>query len=343
VVDTPTPNTGAHAFKLSAATGEGGVEAAGMYQDVKVRAGEIGTVSVALRGDGTRTIRAKAYILETGQYLTSGGALSTTPQDFATRVTATWATTTIMWTPPAYTKQWPIGIWTVRFSAYITDAAVGDGYVDDYVYWPHTNSNAVIGHNLMPALTAFVLQRSSDAAAWTTEHTYSTIYSPNMYGLHSTMRTERYWRYLTTGINGAYALWFGQPWLFQKLLFDRSPNYGFNEALSKEYKEQRTTAGATRRYYKEDTPRTDLIFTWRHPTDADYEELRDRMFRQGRLGEWPALIIRSTTDPQSAHRVNIPGEYVTDFIEAAPSDADGRARDAGEMTFPGLAYPTFMP
>lgn len=345
VVSTPV-NSGAQAFQLSAATGEAGIEAALMYQDIQIRAGEVGTVQVYLRGDGTRVARARVLILETGQYVLANGSFTLTPTDFHSNATTSYVLETADFTAPAYTQQKPDGLWTLRLTAYITNAAVGDAFMDDFVYWPHTDTAAMIGHNIMPVISAYQLRRSTDNfVANDVLDTTLTVIQPNLYSLLGAMRSERYWRFRAVGTAPPApvgrpdlgAIWNGQPWLLQRLEFDRSPNFGFREIRAREFTPQSTTAGAVRRYFKEDKRRVDLAFGWTHPDNTDFAEVLGKIFERAQYGSHPALVIRATDDVASAHMVWMPGEYITEYIESGVR----HARDVPEMQFQGLAYPTF--
>lgn len=335
-VSTPV-NGGSRAFSLTIVT-TGGSNKAEMYQDRPLRAGEPGTVSVALRGDGTRTVRARVFIPETGQYVTSGGSLTTTPTDFATRSAATYATTTATFTAPAYTAQWPSGEFTLRLIAYMDGAAAGTCYMDDFIYWPHTDTAAVIWHNVMPAITDFQLRRSTDNFGGSdTDETaaFTTVYNPTMYSVLAAMRTERYWRFRAMGTNGA-ALWYGQLFLGQKLAPSRGPNFGLSMRHVRSQVRQESTAGAVKVYAREDLPRREMTFTWRHVTLAQIKQWRDQVFRASGAGEVPALIIRAESDPESAILGQLPEDFEITYIEAAGGEVD-----QAQMVLVELAGPSF--
>lgn len=337
VVNVTTPvNSGARAFSLTP-TAE---LLSSIVQDVQVRAGEKITVTVALRGSGTVVARAMAFIPELGVYLTSGGAWDASEQDFATRTAATYATTTLSLFVPAYTQLVPSGVYTLRLTGYAEAGVQQTVFVDDFYMWHWTDLVALIGHNVMPALSAFELRRSTDNfVANDVLEASLTIYNPNTFHLLSTMRGERWWKHHTVGVNEVvtypYALWEGQPWFSQKVLFERSPNFGLQEVIHREQVRLASTAGAEKIHTKHDIPVTDIKFSWRHTDIAEYQFNRDRIFRQCGMGETPALLIRSTDRPESAYMVRPPAEFGIDYLDAV------EVRDAGEMTFTGLAYPTF--
>lgn len=334
VISSPVKN-GTRAFQLTADTGEGGVEGAAIHQDIQIRAGEVGTVEVWIRSDGTVTANVTATVLETGAVVLN-----------ATESGSTYALKAANFTAPAYTKQKRDGLWTLRVRCWITDAAAGDIFMDDFVYWPHRNTVAMIGHNLMPVLSAFELRLSTDAFAAndTLDTTVAEpINAPNFYAFLGGMRTQRWVRFKTTGTNppapvdrpGLGAIWFGQPWLLQRHEFDRSPNYGFREVRARSFVGNITSGGGIRRTFKEDTRRTDLAFSWRNPDDTDFDEVVERIFERAQYGDGPALVIRDSSKADSAHMVWTPGEMISEYIEAID------ARDVRELILPGCGYPSF--
>jgi hypothetical protein len=80
------------------------------------------------------------------------------------------------------------------------------------------------------------------------------------------------------------------------------------------------------------------VFSWLHPDQTDFEEIRNRLFEVSGFGEHCALLIRSDDDPGAAHMVYIPKEYRARFLET-----DVEAREVPDMTFLGLGYPVFTP
>lgn len=301
-------NSGARAFKLTVVT-TGGSNKTEFYQDVAAKAGYRMNVTVALRGDGTRTVRARVIIPATGQYVTSGGSLTTTPTDFATRTLASWATTApVSFTMPAYSQGVPYGEYAVRLLAYMDGSAAGEGFVDDFYLWPSTDVAAVLGHDITPAVTAFELRRDTAAfaGAGTLESgAFSTIYHPTMYHLPASIRDDRYWRFLATG-TAFYPLWYGQLYLGQKQLLSEKPQYGLEWRYISDQIRNPTTGGAIRVNLLADIERRVWDVPWEFVSEATWEQVRDRLFRQTHFGWHPVLLIADQDDPESAGLAIIP-------------------------------------
>jgi hypothetical protein len=298
-------NSGARAFQMTIVTTGGGNKAS-IVQEKPVRASERGTFTVALRGDGTRIARARFYLVELGLYLQAAGTWTATPTDFATRTLATYATTSVATTAPAYSAQVPSGEYTLRLISYVDGASAGSGFVDDFYFWPATDLFALIGHDVMPAITALELRRDTAAfaGAGTLEATL-TVKTPTLYNLPAAIRDDRYWRLRAVGTNSE-ALWYGSLWLGQKLTLTQVPVYDIEEELLSE-QIRGEVGGVERVHLQEDIPRRRKGIPWEYINDAAYQQNRDQVWRSGGFGQYPMLYIESDADPEAAMLIRLPG------------------------------------
>lgn len=326
-------NGGAAGMKLASGTGT-----ASAYVDVYMPAGWEFTVSVYFKGGGgSQTARLRVQNMETGKFLDSAGAWQSAVTDLSTQTTAAWTLQgPFTATTEAYSGLVPGGLYTLRVTIICTDSS-STVFADDLYLHPSVDTFAVIGHGIHPVISAVELRRDTAGfgGAGTLEATL-TPYFPTFYHLLATKRQDRYWRLKTTGTNPIWApLWYGSLFLGQKLVLARGMDFGMQLTHLREQVRQRSSGGAEKVYLKEDSPRREMRFGWRYTTDAQFQQARDRLYRQSGAGEQPLLMLVDD-DPESA----IYGRLSEDFSVSHPEGVD--IRDAAELTLAEFSYPTFV-
>lgn len=250
----------------------------------------------------------------------------------ATALTSTgsgYSLKTTTFTLPAYDETVPSGVYHLKISF------EGDGTrVDDIACWHHTSLGAVIGHDVHPLISGWLMLASDEPTfAAPTEIEFEERTWPNIW-TQFPLRGERYWGLQWLGVVDEQP-WIGQWWLSQPEVY-RAPDMGVNEIYVRQVSENFASGGARKFVPKESIRRSNLVFSWTQENEGQFRELRDMLFERSGYGEFPMLVIRNTEDPRSAHMVFVPKEFTTRFLE---TDVD--ARQVSEMTFPGTAYPTF--
>lgn len=324
-------NDGAGALKLTVTT-TGGSNKAERYRDITVRAGEYLNPSVALRGDGTRTVRARLYIPSTGQYVTSAGALTTTPTDFATRSTATFATTAgteVRMPTFAVARR---DTFTLRLIVYMDGSAAGVGYADSFYVWPSVDFFSLAGHNIDPVVT---VQLNRDTAAFAGAGTLEqavTVYRPSFYHALGTRRTDRYWQVKFSGTNTS-AIYVGELVLTQKLQL----TYGYMDGLQGEYANAQVRSTSDMGDVQVFLMSAEETRHWVAPFDHDetsFEELRD-VLRRSALGAHPIIFVPDSTDAE----VCIYGRVGPQWSFSAPNPVQFTGGDLDIYESP---FPTFV-
>jgi len=294
-LDSAQHNTGAKSLKLHLATAGAGNRASGYRDMTNVPAGMTGSLSVALRGDGTIPVAFQVYLPQVGLWLQSDGSWGTEAYVW-TRTTASWNTpTTLAVTLPGYatTRRQHV---TVRLIAILEHATTaGDGWLDDVTFHPHWDFFSAHDHDLGPI--DIELYESDDASTWALVDTCD-IEPRSFFWYSTTKRTKRYVRILVAGTNHEPA-WFGELWLAQALAVAESPsiNVGRADALPQIRSTPGHGLGTASVSALADTPQRTLLFDWIWSTEAAWAEfLTDVMERSG-YGQWPTVIVPHSDDP----------------------------------------------
>jgi hypothetical protein len=314
-VESVNVHGGAKALKVN-----GGAAGTGMrYQDVTVRAGETLTAGVWLRGDGTRTVYARILNLQTGKYLTSGGAWSTVAA-WASRTTASYADTSLTFTvEPMSTVLQPTC--TLRFQV-IADGN-GDVYADDVALYPGAlDWLSIHGHNLDPSIV-LTLEWSDDNSAWTSAGT-ATIAQPTFYLRLSSGLSHRYWRVKATGTNTA-AIYYGELVLGQSLALATQPRHPSLSAwkLREEQPQVRseTLVGVPWVHNLTTEAVRTRVLPFRDIADASLQEARDEIYRRCGYGKHPIVLCPDDSKPEVIFGHVVPSREQSSF-QATAHDRD---------------------
>lgn len=306
-----TVNSGTYAALFTAGTGTPG---ASLYQDITVRSGEQISVSVALRGDGTGTMRASLRNLTTGYYLTTSGTWQAASTDFATRSSsASYATTTKTPTVEAYSVT-GADTCTLRLTIYINDAS-RTGYADDCYLWPYVDFASIHGHTLSNKHTV-TLERSTDGSAWTSEGTMTV--APGAFYLAITSASYRYWSIAIADATALTAPQIGEAVLGQSVSLSqpwRHPTLaaaGEGEA----WPQVRLVSPGGSVYARRrlDRQTRSRALTWQHTDATTKEQLLDELWRRTLGGTTPVVLI-----PWDSEAVCLYGRVDSDI---APSRVD---------------------
>jgi len=261
------------------------------YYEFSARAGEARTISAWLYGGGGSCAAVvRVYCVETGHYLQSGGASwAAGSSNVLSRTTASGATST-----QAYTVE-PLSTTfadVVTLRVYVAQENAGTTYRDDVTDLPAVTFSSVHGHNFGAALTPKV-QSSPDNVTWTDRIT-PTLRRDVIWGTVAATYV-RYWRLLLSGTPGAIP-WAGEWWLGQYGSFTCAPDY----PLTIEYDDHQTRAeagdGAQSVYLRGGAPIRRVAMVFRPRNDAEYQQLRDEVWRASRGGRYPMILVPTETD-----------------------------------------------
>lgn len=287
-----THNSGTYGCKLTAGTGTSSI-----YYDLTARPGEKITVTVAFKGDGTGTMRAKLRNLTTGFHLTSGSSWQRNSTDFATRSASTWATTTLSPTVEVYSTVLS-DTCTLRLTIHLDDATQV-GYADDVYLWPWVDFASIHGHNLGQATTV-QLDSSDDASSWTTEATL-TLAQPAFYSLLSAAVGHRYYRLNLSDLVALTVPVVGEAVIGQTIALSRTPRHPesapWDEGLS--YPQVRAVTPAGAQFVASRTSRSvrRRAFEFIARDQATVDELVEVIWRRTSGGATPGVLIPYDSEP----------------------------------------------
>jgi hypothetical protein len=208
-VDAAQFMSGAKSVKLTLAHTAAGEKASAVKVLDNLPSGQRRNAVCALRGDGTVFARARLYIPETAQYVTSAGALTAVGAaavDVWTRSTAVFAAQAkVSFTLPTYAAcgRERLSLWLI---AIVEEAAnTGAAWVDDFFSWPSADTLLEHGHRLTVAGPVVLRWLASDTGAFageeTTVESSITIVENRLYH-HETVPSDlRYHRIQTVGTN----------------------------------------------------------------------------------------------------------------------------------------------
>lgn len=329
-------NAGAAGMKMTIAT-TGASNLAGRYTDEPVRAGETVYLTGALRGDGTVTARIQVRNLDTGKYLTSGGAWQAAATDWYTRSTATYATqgpsAVVIESLP--TGQYELASMTLRILCYVDGSATGDGFVDDVYLWPASDFISIHGHNLTPRV-AVQIRRSTDnfAGSDTQEGADITAFPQAFFLAFGAVRSERYIRVKVVGTPKT-ALVFGQMVLGQKLSLAKG--FAYPELIDREEIQVRV---GSRSYLERDriTRGYTLAFNW--DTAAQFTEMVSLVWGGSRGGHHPIVLV---PDPAESHVIYGRIEATGLTTRRVVHDSTGDFWEETQYRIVELPLPTLIP
>lgn len=256
-------------------------------QDIVVRAGEAATFTAACYGTGAKVLVRNR---QTNKWLQSDGSWATgssygTATPFVSASGASWQYEDANLTVESFaTLRDDVAV--LRVYCY---ASSGAARFDALHYWPWSNWFSVHGHNIPPFISP-ALARSSDASSWTTITTLTPIRDSFAHSFGSTSQ-DRYLRLLLTGTPDTGSLmYFGE--LVAGYSYDmlRNPRYGGAITWNERQIRLESAVGDQWVHLHGGRPQRSFAFTLFMATDAEYEQLRDQIFRGSRGGANPIVI-----------------------------------------------------
>lgn len=284
-------HAGSHAAKFVPGNGT-----AYLYQDVTVRSGEIIYVYAWLRGDGTGAVDVRLQLLETGQYYASG-AWSTTPGDWATRTTASYAQSQEAVTIPAYTATLRDTL-TLRVRIGCDDAGQV-AYVDDASVTLGVDWLSIHGHNLDPSSTIAVTSSWDDSSYTAITDLTPTVTQPAFYALDGAATHGRWWKVaVTTPSLAGYYAYIGELILGcseSGAVNVRHPGVSaWDQVMDQEQASVATAGGYEWRYARRDRPRRSRRLPIRVTTLADWKSIEQSIL--WRASGSPIVIAPDSTE-----------------------------------------------
>jgi hypothetical protein len=267
-----------------------------VYADIVVLSGE----PFQIRGRGATDDAAEPATLEvrnlqTGNYLTSGGAWQASQADVISLAnTATLALGSVSATvePFSVTRSHTV---TLRVRLHMDGIAANKQHNwDDVLYLPGVLFASVHGHNLDPKITPEL--HSDDELTFTapTDHGDFAVEVPTFYRKLGALVYDRFWRFAWTGTQstetGSTAL--GLLWLGNVTALLRTPtNTGLNvaEELPQEEAETRLSGEQWRTKYAKFRRRF-VSLKFRH-TQTMQTQFRDEILKRTNDGVDPILLV----------------------------------------------------
>jgi hypothetical protein len=253
-------------------------------------------------------VDVRVRLLETGQYLQSGGTWTTTPTDYSTRSTATYASVDTDFTVDAFST-------TLRHSLTLQIEILEDtgvGYADGFRIWPHINFSSVHGHNLANDLTVELQSSTNNFSSENTEATF-TVARPSFYTSLSTLIDRRYWRLDAIGTNYeplSYGLWV----LSQRRTLTRDHRWG--EVTRFQQPQIRDISGLTGQVRARSLTMDEArrwTADYQALTTAQRDEVHKELMVRSKWGEDPVIVVPLSTEDVVIHgRVENAWEYTRD-------------------------------
>ncbi len=289
-------------------------------QDVTVRPGEWLRLRGAMRGDGAGGGDAavmKLILLEYGGYALNSSSLlfDAIATDTFTENNAAHATKTVDFQVPSFAdcgfRQWV----TLQVSFRTIAGAGRIAYYDQWLLAPLANALTLHGHNHRqlagPKLRGdsnFFAGAGTEIAAFTEPET-----RPTQWVRHSAMQTYSSFRWEKPGGQPTVL---GNPWIGESVLcqlteLTRMPAPGGIKLGSTTPQLRSSDALGEQRVFQAGSgqPQRTLTLTFRHFTDAAFDQLYDGLIRRSHFGIYPVLFVYNSDDPGSA----IYGRIADDF------------------------------
>lgn len=266
-----------------------GVDTARVYQDFEALSGGTYTVKVALRGDGSASLRFRVQNLQTGRWLNSSLNWVDTQANTETRSATGYAVATNVFTVEAFsvTKAHKC---TLRIQA--VNEQNGSAFVDDVEFWPSWDLAAVLGWSEIPDVVPVKLQTSTDDFSSTNLDETMTKARPSFYHEMASRSDDRYVRLNIDGETLAKPV-IGELFIGLK----RDLSRGQRMAYSFEPRVPRVVQSKLFGDEREALSRDESLryaFRFGHTT-SEYEEFRDQIWRRSKFGADRVLVIPDDT------------------------------------------------
>jgi hypothetical protein len=286
-------DTGAKAMKMILTTAGASNYAQGTW-DVSVRAGERMTLNARLRGNGTVYARIRVRNLQTGKYLTSGGAWGTV-QDAGTRQTASYATTAITFTVETFAQcLGPTA--TLRVTVLANEASnTGTVYADNVYLWPSWDLMSMHGHNVYPTITAQARSSTDNFSGSDVLKATFTLAAPTCYAyLGVTPCDDRYARLKFVGTPHE-AIRLGEIVVARVTALARPPSDGAELTYSHPDIVSETAAGEQYVRPLAEWPRRVFALKFNRLSATQKAEAENEVFRRSAGRAYPLLVVPDTS------------------------------------------------
>lgn len=263
--------------------------------DVEVRVGELATFTAAVSAEGTS---AKVFLRnrQTGKWLQADGSWQTAAS-YATATafvesTGGWEFETANLQVDSLATCRDDTVW---FRVYLLTTG-GTAAFDSILLWPWPNWFSVHGHNIPPFISP-VLARSADASSWTTVTTLTPV-RDSFYHSFAATSEDRYLRLLLDGNpDTASLMYFGE--LVAGYAYDliRNPRWGGSVTFNERQTRLETVLGEQHVHLHGARPQRSFAFDLMMTEQAEYEQIRDVVFRGSRGGANTIVIAPVEMDP----------------------------------------------
>lgn len=290
-------------YCLQAAAGVGN----GAYQIVAVRPGERLRLSVRMKVEPLGSARVFVKNMATDKWLTSGSAWSTSQPCLSTTSTSYTTSTITFQVEDAATS---LHDWVWLYVQFANNSGVKIAYYDEVWLAPGANFFSIHAHNLSPRISADVYYSDTDATTTGGSLLGSmTAARKSQYYYSETPHYRRYWKLKLTGeqweSNEAASVFSA----YQKPTYIGEVIYGdataltatqkYNWSIRERYEQIRTTTRSGSPRVTNVTTEAARVLQMSHffSTLAEYEEFRDKVWRQSRGGADPAVWVPDSDDP----------------------------------------------
>jgi len=313
--DAVTKNNGTYGLKLTnGAAGE-------YYQDVTVRAGEAMKLEWALFGGGGAIAAAiRLQNRQTGKYLQPGGTWSTAI-DIDSQTTAAWkpggaGTSTLQFTVESFATCMKDQV-TLRLA--IRLSASGTVYFDDISLYPATDFCGVFGHNIDAVLAPELRSGISGA---TLESSFSfAVRQPLFFAVASSPIYQRYLRLKLTG-TPVVQTWIGEWLLGQLSSFQRNSSGPAKIAYARRQVRYEMRSGMLVAAAIGPEPVRTVTLPFQHELLAQWQQLRDELFRRASGGVFPALIVPTEAESELCFFGTLQGDMQASLVVERQYDTD---------------------
>lgn len=293
----------------------------GARQTIQSYPGEWLQLRYSIKGDGVESARIILRNNSTARILNSSGAWVETPGTLTdSQIPATWKTNTLTFQVEGFNAEanyFALEPRTTDLTLFLAAEHPSTCHFDEVLVVPAIRAVSVHGHGFHPN-TGFYL-RESGADYW---HSSSWTIVPNWGSRGSNMMTGQcptiedagnriyYPQYQilfspfrdTTTQNVAGDL--GAPWIGELVAGDahdlpRNPDYPVTTEFFEPNVRYQTSAGGQWVMPRSGHPRRRVTMPLTYHTDAEYREVRERIYHMSRGGAYPVVLIPTETDPDA--------------------------------------------
>lgn len=287
-----TAHAGSFGAEFTAGAGTAGMSA----PPVTARSGQRMRVESWLRGDvaddGVMGLRIRN--LQTGNYLTSAGAWSATPQNLAAGVTDSYVAHDLSFTVESYSVCRSD---TVQLELQLINAVAGSvTYADDVILIPAVTFASVHGHNIDPSC-GLTLRSSTDNFSSSDDLVATfTVKQPSFYTTFAEV-FRRYWRFAFTGTQSDRSgpTFIGEWVLGEHLTLSKGPAYPMQLPHSDPQIRIAKRVGAPTTYQLSQFNQRTFPVSFRAENMTQRLEILQEVFERSRGGK-PLVVVPHHTD-----------------------------------------------